>query len=162
MLIQFQKLSFSPNVQVLMSYFSMNHRGELDPQLFTDFMLVSIPGIRIALPVMVGGQQSLHALLVGNNTQYQPNSFGIDEPINGTPIDHYRIDVVFVPLLAFDKQGYRVGYGKGYYDRFLASCREDVIAIGFSFFEPIDKIEDTDMFDIPLNYCIGPNQLYEF
>jgi 5-formyltetrahydrofolate cyclo-ligase len=55
-----------------------------------------------------------------------------------------------------------VGYGKGCYDRFLALCRPDIIKIGFSYFEPINEISDTDKFDIPLNYCITPERIYEF
>jgi 5-formyltetrahydrofolate cyclo-ligase len=69
---------------------------------------------------------------------------------------------VLVPLLAFDESGYRVGYGKGFYDRFLQQCRKDVLTVGFSYFDAIDKIEDTHQFDVPLNYCITPHRIYEF
>ena len=46
--------------------------------------------------------------------------------------DHDQIDVVFVPLLIFDKQGHRIGYGKGYYDRFLSKCKKDTIKVGLA------------------------------
>ena len=71
------------------------------------------------------------------------------------------IDMVFVPLLIFDKQGYRVGYGKGFYDKYLAQCRVDCLKVGFSYFEPIE-IEGTREFDVPLNLCITPNSIYVF
>jgi 5-formyltetrahydrofolate cyclo-ligase len=65
-------------------------------------------------------------------------------------------------LLAFDTRGYRVGYGKGYYDRFLTECRPDVIKVGLSFFEPEKQIDDINRFDIPLNYCVTPQQVFQF
>ena len=90
------------------------------------------------------------------------NSFGIAEPAGGETFSPDEIDLVLVPLLAFDERGYRVGYGKGYYDRFLSECREDVIKIGLSFFEPEEQIDDINQFDIPLNYCVTPQEVYEF
>ena len=73
-----------------------------------------------------------------------------------------QVDLVLVPLLAFDTEGFRVGYGKGFYDRYLANCRADVVTIGFSYFGPVDKITDTGQFDVPLTYCITPQHTYEF
>ena len=90
------------------------------------------------------------------------NDYGIDEPKEGTEVSEEEIDVILVPLLAFDKRGYRVGFGKGYYDRFLPRCRSNVIKIGLSFFEPIDEINDISGFDIPLNFCITPQKNFEF
>lgn len=73
-----------------------------------------------------------------------------------------KIEVVFVPLLAFDKQGNRVGYGKGFYDRFLKQCKTDVVKIGLSLFDAEEEIEDVLENDIPLDYCITPNKIHEF
>ncbi|HEX8461529.1 MAG TPA: 5-formyltetrahydrofolate cyclo-ligase, partial [Segetibacter sp.] len=73
-----------------------------------------------------------------------------------------EIDLVFVPLLAYDKRGYRVGYGKGFYDRYLSLCKPEVLKVGFSYFGPEESIDDTHQFDVPLNYCITPDNIYEF
>jgi 5-formyltetrahydrofolate cyclo-ligase len=70
--------------------------------------------------------------------------------------------MVLIPLLAFDQTGQRVGYGKGYYDRFLANCRPDCIKTGLSFFPAEDKITDTNTFDIAMDFCITPDKIYEF
>lgn len=70
--------------------------------------------------------------------------------------------MVLIPLLAFDKNGYRVGYGKGFYDRFLAECRPDVVKVGLSVFEPIDEITDLNEFDIKMDFCITPNRVWQF
>jgi len=67
-----------------------------------------------------------------------------------------------VPLLAVDKKGYRVGYGKGFYDKFLPSCKKECLKIGFSYFEPVDEITDKDQFDVPLELCITPHNIYVF
>jgi 5-formyltetrahydrofolate cyclo-ligase len=99
---------------------------------------------------------------VNEETSYEENEYGIAEPVGGEEIHPEDLDAVFVPLLCFDEKGYRVGYGKGFYDRFLSSCREDVIRIGFSYFDPVPSIDDINDFDVPLNLCITPNKLYEF
>jgi 5-formyltetrahydrofolate cyclo-ligase len=67
-----------------------------------------------------------------------------------------------VPLIAFDKKGFRVGYGKGFYDRFITRCHPGVITVGLSFFEPVDAIDDLTEFDVPMKYCVTPNNLYTF
>ncbi|MNL35264.1 putative 5-formyltetrahydrofolate cyclo-ligase [compost metagenome] len=91
-----------------------------------------------------------------------PNKWGIMEPIEGVPIDEKNIDLVLVPLLISDQFGHRVGYGKGYYDRFLALCKPDVQKVGVSFFEPITVIEDVDPHDIPLDICVTPTAVYRY
>ena len=70
--------------------------------------------------------------------------------------------MVLTPLLAFDKKGNRVGFGKGYYDKFFSQCRSDVIKIGLSFFEAEDLIDDINSYDIPLNFCVTPQTVYRF
>ena len=162
LLIQFQRLSFNDHVQFLLSYYPLPDRAEIDPFLFSKSIQLTLPELEIAYPVINIEQSTMQAHLVIENTVLINNEYNILEPVNGEVVDPTLLDIVFVPLLAFDTEGYRVGYGKGYYDRFLARCRQDVIAIGFSYFEPIDKIDDANQFDIPLNYCITPQQLYEF
>ncbi len=88
------------------------------------------------------------------------NDYGIEEPSGGNKVMENEIDLILVPLLAFDKYGFRVGYGKGYYDKFLFQCRKDSIKIGLSYFDPVDEIEDINSFDIPLNYCVTPRKLF--
>lgn len=100
--------------------------------------------------------------LLMKETVLEENKWKIPEPTSNIQHPSSSIDLVLIPLLCFDKKGYRVGYGKGYYDRFLAECRPDVIKIGLSVFEPVDEITDIDEFDIKLNYCITPNKIWSF
>ena len=100
--------------------------------------------------------------LLTDNTVIKKNAYNIPEPIDGIEINNNKIEVVFVPLLAFDKNGHRVGYGKGFYDAFLKDCKPDVIKIGLSFFEAEDIIDDVFENDVKLDYCVTPKRVYEF
>lgn len=102
--------------------------------------------------------------LLTDTTKIKKNEYNIPEPADGPDalgeVPSHKIDVVFVPLLAFDKKGHRVGYGKGFYDKFLSECKPDVIKIGLSFFDPEELITDVFEGDIQLNYCVTPNEIY--
>ncbi|MWB93548.1 5-formyltetrahydrofolate cyclo-ligase [Flavobacterium sp. GA093] len=100
--------------------------------------------------------------LLTDNTKIKKNEYNIPEPVNGLPVPSQTIDVVFVPLLAFDILGNRVGYGKGFYDKFLAECKPETIKIGLSFFEAESEIEDVFELDIKLDYCVTPERIYAF
>ena len=100
--------------------------------------------------------------LLTDQTIIKANRWNIPEPQEGIEIAAEKLDVVFIPLLAFDKAGHRVGYGKGFYDRFLAKCRPDIIKIGLSFYGPVEKITEIFTSDIPLNYCVTPDKVYKF
>lgn len=100
--------------------------------------------------------------LLTDNTKVVKNEYNIPEPVNGLPVPTEMIDVVFVPLLAYDKQGNRVGYGKGFYDKFLSQCKPDVIKIGLSFFEPEEQIDDILETDVKLDFCVTPEKILQF
>ncbi len=103
----------------------------------------------------------LHFLLT-DQTVLKVNQWGIPEPEDGIEIQPEKMEVVFVPLLAYDKRGYRVGYGKGFYDRFLAEAKPKV-TVGLSFFDPEpEDIEDIDRYDVPLDYCVTSSKIYSF
>jgi 5-formyltetrahydrofolate cyclo-ligase len=105
---------------------------------------------------------SMTHYLLTDNTKIKKNKFNIPEPIDGLEVPVLKIDVVFIPLLAFDENGNRVGYGKGFYDSFLSNCKKDVIKIGLSFFEAEALIIDVFQTDVKLDYAITPNKIYTF
>ncbi|WP_299525026.1 5-formyltetrahydrofolate cyclo-ligase [Winogradskyella sp.] len=105
---------------------------------------------------------SMTHYLLTDNTRIKKNSYNIPEPIDGIEVLPSQIDVVFVPLLAFDNNGNRVGYGKGFYDRFLAECHPKTIKIGLSFFNVEEGDFVTSEEDIKLNYCVTPHQVFLF
>ena len=100
--------------------------------------------------------------LLTDNTKIKKNAYNIPEPIDGIEISTEKIEVVFIPLLAFDAVGNRVGYGKGFYDRFLADCKPSTLKIGLSFFEAEQAITDVFETDIKLDYCVTPKTIYGF
>lgn len=101
--------------------------------------------------------------LLTDSTRIKKNEYNIPEPTDGIEVPHSKLDVIFIPLLAFDKKGNRIGYGKGFYDNMLNKCPTDCIKIGVSFFDATDTlIEDIFIGDIPLNYCVTPDKIYTF
>ena len=100
--------------------------------------------------------------LLTDNTKIKKNSYNVPEPVDGLEVPDAKIDVVFVPLLAYDKQGNRVGYGKGFYDNFLSKCKPETIKIGLSFFPPEEKIDDVSESDVKLDFCVTPDRIISF
>jgi 5-formyltetrahydrofolate cyclo-ligase len=90
------------------------------------------------------------------------NAMGIYEPNQNKLIPSNEIDCLLVPLLGFDLLGQRLGFGKGYYDKYFSTCQNPYQRIGISYFEPIPNIQDTHEFDVPLTHCITPWNSYEF
>lgn len=98
---------------------------------------------------------------ISTSKEFEEDSWGIPLPVKKRSADLQAIDLVLIPLLVFDEQGHRVGYGKGYYDRFLEQIGKDVLKVGLSFFSPITMITNEDH-DIKLDYCVTPEKIYEF
>ncbi len=133
-------------------------------EINTEFLLSILAGKdkNIVLSTSNFQDSSMKHYLLTDNTKIIVNNYGIPEPAGGITIPAESIDVVFIPLLAYDKVGNRVGYGKGFYDRFLAQCKNDIIKIGLSFFEPETELIKTNAQDIALNTCISPKKVYHF
>jgi 5-formyltetrahydrofolate cyclo-ligase len=130
----------------------------------TEFILHSLSGKDKEIIISKSDfetREMTHFLLT-DNTKIKKNEYNIPEPIDGLEVPTKKIDVVFVPLLAFDKTGHRAGYGKGFYDKFLKECKPETIKIGLSFFEAEEKIEDVFENDVKLDYCVTPNEVYQF
>jgi 5-formyltetrahydrofolate cyclo-ligase len=157
----FKKLAL-PAVWYLLSYNPVVSRREFDVSVCEDIVKQQFPAVHTAWPRIHVDLLDMEAGLVERDGLFIKNRFNILEPISGAIIDPQKFDLIFVPLVAFDKRGYRVGYGKGYYDKYLPRCRPDALKVGFSYFEAVDRIEDINDFDVPLNFCITPQRIYEF
>ncbi|MDO6491117.1 MAG: 5-formyltetrahydrofolate cyclo-ligase [Cellulophaga sp.] len=140
-------------------FLSIEEKKEID----TGSILAILQGKdkNVILPKM-NADNTLTNYLLTDSTIIKKNSYNVPEPVDGIDILPNKIDVVFVPLLAFDKKGNRIGYGKGFYDAFLSECKPNVLKIGLSFFEAEDVITDVYKDDVPLDYCVTPLQIYQF
>jgi len=116
---------------------------------------------KIIIVPKISNNELVH-VTINNKTEFSINEYGIKEPNNGNRFIIENLDLIFIPLLAYDLEGHRVGYGKGYYDRFLKLTNKSSLKIGLSFFDPINKIQDIDDNDVRLDYCITPTQVHKF
>ena len=137
---------------------------EIQKEVNTEYILQVLAGKdkNIVLSKSDFETREMTHFLLTDNTTIKKNAYDIPEPVDGLEVPVAKIDVVFVPLLAFDKKGNRVGYGKGFYDKFLAECKPGVLKIGVSFFEPENAILDVLNTDIQLNLCVTPTKIYNF
>ncbi len=140
-------------------FLSIPEKKEVD----TSFLLTILQGKdkNVVLPRVKGKGHLEHTLLT-DSTELKMSSLGIPEPVTGLSVSPETLDVIFVPLLCFDIVGNRLGYGGGYYDRFLSRCRPDAQKIGLSFFGPLTRISDIEETDIPLDGCVTPERYYAF
>jgi 5-formyltetrahydrofolate cyclo-ligase len=161
LLIQFQKVDL-PFLHTVLSYWPIEENNEPNTHLFTGFLSFRNPALELAFPKVNRGEKTMEAVLVNEDTAFQKGQFNVPEPISDHIATPESFDMVFVPLLICDLQGYRVGYGKGFYDKFLKHCRKDCIRIGFMYFEPVAEITDREHFDVPLDICITPQNIYVF
>ena len=146
------------------TYFHLFLTIEEQKEINTEFILHILQGKDKEIVISKSDFSSLEMIhyLLTDNTKFQKNEYNIPEPIDGLEVPTSKIDVVFVPLLAFDIKGNRVGYGKGFYDKFLANCKSETIKIGLSFFEAETQIEDFSENDIRLDFCVTPEKIYAF
>ncbi len=136
--------------------------NEVDTSLIIGRLWRDHPEIRTVAPKMRSGTGELEHIAFSSRTLMVENSWGISEPSIGDQVEPSDLDLVVVPLLCFDRSGYRTGYGKGLYDRFLAKCRPVCLKIGVNQFGPIDRIDDVAEHDIRLDACLTPEETYRF
>lgn len=141
-------------VHVLHTFLPITSKKEVDTWLIIDRIRREFPNVRISIPKVNSQTGVFDSFYFEGLHQLAINEWGIQEPKQGIPTEAEKIDIVLIPLLAYDKNGHRVGYGKGFYDKFLATCRPDCKKIGLSLFEAEEKIKDIDQLDVTLDQCI--------
>ncbi len=132
-------------------------------EVHTEYLLHILQGRdkSIVVPKTNFSTNELQHFLLQEHTPIAISDYGIPEPVEGLQVPVKQLDVIFVPLLTFDQSGNRLGYGKGFYDRFLKTCKKEAVFVGLSFFEAVDYLPHQNS-DIPLNYCVTPSQIYTF
>ena len=120
------------------------------------------PTVQVAVPVVQPDGVRLRHCHLTPDTPLVENQWQIPEPVSALEVAPATFDAVLLPLLAFDELGHRVGYGKGFYDRFLLECRPDVLRIGLSLEPPVTQIDDAWAGDVALHACITSEQVWQF
>lgn len=135
--------------------FYVSFNDEVDTQEIIKELLANKEN-NIIVPYVVENNPILQLSEIKNLNELEPKTLGILEP-KGNFIREFspkKLDLVIVPGLVFDKNGHRIGYGYGYYDRFLKKLDKDVVKIGFGFeFQIVDKIPE-EKHDVPVDIMV--------
>jgi 5-formyltetrahydrofolate cyclo-ligase len=153
-----------PRNLMLMSFQSMEHTREVLTSPIHSLLINEPYFHQLIFPKVEKDTSQLIPYLTDKKSIFVRSDWGILEPNEETSIrlNPKDVDIIFIPLLAVDTKGHRVGYGKGFYDRFLTSTKPDLIKIGLSLEEPIGPIEDLNQYDIALDFAITPESTYRF
>lgn len=149
-------------IEVLHTFLPIKKHREVDTWLIISRLKKEFPAIKVSIPKINNQTADLDHYYFEDAAQLENNTWEIPEPVKGIPTPVENIDIVIVPLLAFDKHGHRLGYGRGFYDKFLAQCRPDCLKIGLSFFDMEEKIDGIGDKDIPLSMIITPHHTLVF
>lgn len=150
------------DVRYLHLFLSIAKMNELNTYPFINDLWGDWINIKTIVPRVDLEKNNLEHVEFHSDSKIKVSDWGIPEPIGDELVDEKKLDLVLVPLLCFDKKGFRVGYGKGFYDKFLIKCREDCLKIGLSLFGSVEQIEDVKNFDVKLDYCITPQKIWQF
>lgn len=162
LLEQIRRFNWS-QINYLHLFLPIKEKKEVDTFEILSYFKHHFPQIKIIIPRCNFDSQTMeHVLFDYEHTVLVKSKYHIPEPLYGKIIKENLINAVLVPLLAFDQQGNRIGYGAGFYDRFLKKCRPETLKIGLSLFGPVSGLIETDAFDIKLTHCISADKTYIF
>ena len=161
LLLQFALLDIS-SVSAIHFFLPMLRTKEPDTWLLIKYLKKEHPGIKRIFPKADFKLKKLTNFLDDEDLVIAENKYGIPEPVSGNEFYIDKNSIVIVPLLAFDERGNRVGYGGGFYDRFLETCAAGTQFVGLSLFEPVARIDDVNNFDVKLHQCITPEKIWQF
>lgn len=142
-------------------FMPIERQREVDTSNIFEF-LKSSSQYNVVLPKVDYEKNELIHVLLEKDTEIVKGKFGIPEPKSGRCVRPNEIDLVFVPLINFDLEGNRIGYGGGYYDKFLSLLPKSSHKVGLSLSPPLDLIPYTEHYDVKLDFCINHHHCYEF
>lgn len=143
-------------IKFLHCFLPIEKFNEIDTKPIFQRIRRDFPHIETLLPRVNFQTNEIESLKFVPETELKINRWRIHEPSGSEIIEPEKIDLVLVPLLCFDSRGFRVGYGKGFYDKFLSRCRKNCLKIGLSYFAPVLKISDADELDVKMDFCVTP------
>lgn len=151
-------------VQYLHFFQPIEKRNEIQTKHYMDYARAKHDHVKFVVPVVNPYSDHLWHVELSNDIEMEVNHFGIPEPkLPHRKVFPMQLDMILVPMLGFDMEGNRLGYGKGMYDRFLNLTRPDCIKIGLCLDQ--GKIEEglpVESHDIPLDYIVTESAVYRF
>ncbi len=151
-------LDFMKNAKNIMLYLDFNNEVQTD-ELINKLMSLKK---NIYAPITLKEDRKLiPSQIIDLQNSIKIGAYGIREPKEDCcpKIDVHDIDIVIVPAVAYDKNRYRLGYGGGFYDRFLNELRDDAITVGIAFDLQIFESVPKEDHDAQLNYIITESQI---
>lgn len=149
-------------IKVLHIFISIEKNREPDTVFIIERIQKKFPHINLVVPRVNHVTEEMENFRFEGFYQLEKNKWDILEPKEGKRIESHDIDMVLIPLLVFDEEGHRVGYGKGFYDKLLSKCKSNCKRIGLSLLEPVAKINDINSHDKKLHACITPSKTWNF
>lgn len=154
----FKKLNFK-GIEVVHTFLPIVEKREPNTFAFIEWLNEAHPEIKILVSSADFESFEMSQHLFTGKEDLENNAYGIPEP-RDKALSSLNPDMVLVPLLAFDQKGYRIGYGKGFYDRFLEV--KSAYRLGISFFPALTEIKDVHLKDIKLDACLTPEGIVYF
>ncbi len=158
-LIQFQRFNWL-NMSCIGNFYPIEKHNEPNTLLLAKYLKYILPDVQITYPRIA--PDGIKMDFFAETESFLENKWGIIEPLPIEMVEIEHMDAILVPMLGVDAYGQRIGFGKGYYDRYFENKTNTCLRVGISYFEPIPKLEDTHQFDVPLTHCITPSNIYEF
>jgi len=146
-------------IRFLHCFLPIARTNEIDTNLIFKQIWKQFPHVKTLASRINFQKNEIENLELTAVTRLKQNQWQIDEPSGNEIVEAKEIDIVLVPLLCFDQRGFRVGYGKGFYDKLLKDCRTDCLKIGLSYFAPVARIMDVRKFDVQLDFCVTPEKI---
>ena len=141
------------NAKTVMSYHAINTEVSLDL-----FMTKVYGNKTLLLPVTDTSSQTMHASTLLHLDKTELGGYGILEPETKDVFDPSKIEIVIVPALVYNRHGFRIGYGKGYYDKFFSSCK-NAVKIGAAFSCQLSDEHFEEDFDISVDIIVTENEI---
>jgi 5-formyltetrahydrofolate cyclo-ligase len=133
-----------------------------EPNTFLLFSMIDKSITNLYAPKVIPNKEEMIFNRINSPDEILLGMYNIPEPLSTEQIDCRELNIILIPLMAFSGEGYRVGYGKGYYDKYLHEADKKLIKIGISMFDNTEEIDDVNKFDIKMDYCITPSKMYTF
>lgn len=132
-------------------FISIPSKKEVETKSFFNYCFEN--DIRVYVPKIVG--ENLISVEIFSNTEFETNNWGVIEPVSNVAAEVVTFDYCITPLLYCDAHGNRVGYGKGFYDKFFEKSNVNM-KIGVNFFEINEIVSDFNINDISLDFLVTP------